>query len=91
MESNIIKQAPFFIMKDRFDLEEAITEFSAYDEELETVICRMGDFPVTPTEDELLNMLIGIKELNKVRFEKLWSTFEALLANGAIPSSKLDQ
>ena len=29
-------------------------------------------------------MLIGIIELNKVRYEKLWNTFEALIAKGVI-------
>lgn len=75
-------------MKNRFDLEEAITEVFTFDEELDTIIYRVGDSPVTPTEDELINMMIGIKELNKVRFEKLWNTFEALLANGVISSDK---
>ena len=74
----------------RFDLEEAITEVFTFDEELETIIYRVGDSPVTPTEDELLNMMIGIKELNKVRFEKLWNTFEALVANGTISNKSLD-
>ena len=78
-------------MKNRFDLEEAITEVFTFDEELETIIYRVGDAPVNPTEDELLNMMIGIKELNKVRFEKLWNTFEALLANGVISDKNLDK
>ena len=75
-------------MKDRIDLEEAITEVFAYDEELETIIYKLGNSPAPPREDEMRNMLIGIKELNKARFEKLWNTFEAMLANGAIPNSK---
>ena len=74
-------------MKDRFDLEEAITEVFTFDQELEAVIYSVGDSPTPPTEDELLNMLIGIQALNKVRFEKLWTTFEALLANGTFSSS----
>ena len=78
------------INMNRFDLEEAITEVFTFDEELETIIYRVGDSPVTPTEDELLNMMIGIKELNKVRFEKLWNTFEALVANGTISNKSLD-
>ena len=71
-------------MNDRFDLEEAISEVFTTNEELETLLYRIGDSPVTPTEDEILNIIIGIMELNKVRYEKLWNTFEALIAKGVI-------
>ena len=75
-------------MKNRFDLEEAITDIFTSNEELETLLYRVGDSPVTPSEDEVMNILIGIIALNKVRYEKLWNTFEALLANGVISSDK---
>ena len=77
-------------MKDRFDLEDAITEIFTSNEELETLLYRVGDSPVTPSEDEVMNILIGIIALNKVRYEKLWNTFEALLANGVISSKTSD-
>jgi len=73
-------------MKDRFDLEEAISDVFTSNEELETLLYRIGDSPVTPSEDEVTNILIGIIALNKVRYEKLWNTFEALLANKVISS-----
>ena len=75
---------------DRFDLEEAISEVFTTNEELEVLVYRIGDSPVTPTEDELLNMLMGIQELNKVRYEKLWNTFETLIANGVISNKNID-
>lgn len=77
-------------MMDRFDLEEAISEVFTTNEELEVLVYRIGDSPVTPTEDELLNMLMGIQELNKVRYEKLWNTFETLTANGVISNKNID-
>jgi len=77
-------------MKDRFELEEAISEVFTTNEELETLLYRIGDSPVTPTEDEILNMLIGIIELNKVRYEKLWNTFESLVANGTISNKGVE-
>ena len=80
------KKAP----KDRFDLEEAISEVFTTNEELETILYRVGDSPVTPTEDELMNMLIGIIDLNKVRYEKLWNTFEALVSNGVITNKNVE-
>ena len=75
----------------RFDLEEAITDVFTSNEELETLLYRIGDSPVTPSEDDLMNILIGIIALNKVRYEKLWNTFEALLANGVISDKNLDK
>ena len=78
-------------MNDRFDLEEAISEVFTTNEELETLLYRIGDSPVTPTEDEILNIIIGIIELNKVRYEKLWNTFEALIAKGVISNKNVEE
>ena len=77
-------------MNDRFDLEEAISDVFTSNEELETLLYRIGDSPVTPSEDEVMNILIGIIALNKVRYEKLWNTFEALLKNGTITNKSID-
>ena len=38
--------------------------------ELETILYKVGDAPTQPTEDELMNMLIGVMDLHKVRYEK---------------------
>jgi len=75
----------------RFDLEESITETFTSNEELETLLYRIGDSPVAPSEDELMNMLIGIIELNKVRYEKLWNTFKVLVANGTISNKNVEE
>ena len=77
-------------MNDRFDLEEAISEVFTSNEELETLLYRIGDSPVTPSEDEVMNILIGIIALNKVRYEKLWNTFESLTANGVISNKNIN-
>ena len=77
-------------MNDRFDLEEAISEVFTSNEELETLLSRIGDSPVTPSEDEVMNILIGIIALNKVRYEKLWNTFESLIANGVISNKNIN-
>ena len=76
-------------MNDKFDLEEAITDVFTSNEELETLLYRVGDSPVVPSEDEVMNILIGIIALNKVRYEKLWNTFEALVANGVISNKNV--
>jgi len=78
-------------MIDKYDLEEAISDTFNINDELDLLLYRLGDSPVDPTPDEIANILIGIKELNKVRFEKLWNTFEALLANGVISYNRLDK
>ena len=39
--------------------------------ELETILYKVGDAPAQPTEDQLMNMLIGVIDLHKVRYEKM--------------------
>ena len=43
--------------------------------ELETILYKVGDAPTQPTEDELMNMLIGVIGLHKVRYEKMWASW----------------
>jgi|TARA_A200000159_G_C7336661_1_gene345350 hypothetical protein len=43
--------------------------------ELETILYKVGDAPAQPTEDELMNMLIGVIDLHKVRYEKMWASW----------------
>tara|TARA_B100002019_G_scaffold8629_1_gene6858 strand:- start:131 stop:358 length:228 start_codon:yes stop_codon:yes gene_type:complete len=44
--------------------------------ELETILYKVGDASTQPTEDELMNMLIGVIDLHKVRYEKMWASWE---------------
>ena len=60
----------------RFDLEENIQAMGGFEEDLKTLLYKVGDSPTPPTEDELTNALIGMIELHKFRYEKLWSCFE---------------
>ena len=43
--------------------------------ELETILYKVGDAPTQPTEDQLMNMLIGVMDLHKVRYEKMWASW----------------
>lgn len=43
--------------------------------ELETILYKVGDAPAQPTEDQLMNMLIGVIDLHKVRYEKMWASW----------------
>ena len=66
-------------MNDRFDLEEAMGEMLATQSDIETMIYAIGDCPTKHTEDELLNMLIGMKQLNATRYQRMWGIFENLV------------
>lgn len=63
----------------RFDLEEAMGEMLSTQNDIETLIYAIGDSPIKHTEDELLNMLIGMKQLNETRYQKMWCIFEQLI------------
>ena len=68
-------------MNDRFKLEEAISDILSTNEELESVIYRIGDCKTAPTEDQLLNMLIGIVELLVSKIYKITAFLFAILYN----------
>jgi hypothetical protein len=68
----------------RFDLEEAIGQMAQFTTDIDTVIYAIGDAPEPATEDELLNMLIGMKQLHETRYQKMWSIFEELIQNKTI-------
>ncbi len=69
---------------DRFKLEEQLGDCASIQEELEAILYKVGDSPKPPTEDELMNMLIVVIELSKVRHERVFNTFEALVKDGKI-------
>ncbi len=79
-------------MTDRFTLEERITDIGQVEDELEQLLYKIGDSPSPPTEDELMNIIIGMKELCNIRYERLWKCFEELIGNGVIkgPINDLD-
>jgi len=64
---------------DRFKLEEQLSDCASVEQELETIMYKVGDSSTPPTEDELVNMLIGVIELCKVRHERVFTTFETLV------------
>lgn len=78
-------------MKDRFDLEDRISKLLDISENIEDLIYMVGDSPNKPTEDDLLNALIGLKSTLDVRYERLWSTFEELIKNGQLKSNQIDE
>ncbi len=68
----------------RFELEDAMSNLYQTGEEIDTIIYAIGDCPIKHTEDQILNMLIGIKQLHDTRYQKMWDVFEQLIQNGII-------
>ena len=65
---------------DRFDLEDEIQNVWKTEEDLDIMLYRIMDAPgAPPTEDEIANLLIGLKELHRSRCLKLWSVFETMI------------
>ena len=62
---------------DRFSLEEQILDCWGICDDIQTIISSTDRSPLT--EDELLNILIGLKSLYQMKFETLFDTFEYLL------------
>ena len=68
----------------RFELEDSMSNLHQIGEDIETIIYAIGDSPIKHTEDQLLNMLIGMKQLHDTRYQKMWDIFEQLIQNGTI-------
>jgi hypothetical protein len=56
-------------------LEDAMTGMCTTTEDLETLLYKIGDSPTPATEDQLMNILIGIIDMNKVRHERMWMEY----------------
>lgn len=72
----------------RFELEDAMSDLHQIGEDIETIIYAIGDSPIKHTEDQLLNMLIGMKQLHNTRYQKMWDIFEQLIKNGTITNKE---
>lgn len=66
---------------DRFTLEDHISKLNNIQDDLDAVIYRYADAKQSCTEDHMLNMLIGVKELHQARWQQAWDTFEHLVTH----------
>ena len=57
-------------------LEQAMGMMSDIQSDIDTMIYAIGDAPRQYTEDELLNMLIGMSQLHQTRYDNLWVEYE---------------
>lgn len=62
-------------MADRFDLESAITAAWQTENDLELFVEQYYDGSKIMSQDDVANVLIGLKELHSLRMNKLWDTF----------------
>ena len=72
------------ISMNRFDLEEAMSQLHGVGDDIDIVLHSYMDARIRPTEDEIANMLIGIKALHNARYQKMWQIFEELIQNKTI-------
>lgn len=56
-------------------LEEAMSNMSNIEDDIDAMIYAIGDSARKYTEDELLNMLIGMSQLHKTRYEMMWQEY----------------
>tara|TARA_B100002019_G_scaffold107922_1_gene92731 strand:- start:1333 stop:1611 length:279 start_codon:yes stop_codon:yes gene_type:complete len=57
-------------------LEETMGRMNHIQQDIEAIIYAIGDSARKFTEDELLNMLIGMSELHKARYEMMWQDYQ---------------
>ena len=60
----------------RIDLEDAIYVAWQTCEDLDLFFKYHGDHPIPMTEDEVSNMIYGIKQIHNMRMEKLFDVFK---------------
>ena len=75
----------------RFDLEENMSRMLDTANEIDDIIYKYSDSPDQPSQDQMLNMLIGVKELLEARYDRMWNTFEQLIKTGVIASEQSDE
>jgi hypothetical protein len=69
---------------DRFKLEELITSTRQVVDDLQVMMERQFDTEQGLTEDQIMNMLIGIQQLHECRCDALWDCMEKMIKQGDI-------
>ena len=78
------------ISMNRFDLEDAMSQLYGVGDDIDIVLHSYMDAKIRPTEDQMANMLIGIKELHNARYQKMWQIFEELIQNNTITNKGVE-
>ena len=75
----------------RFNLEEEIQNVWNTENDLDTILYRIMDAKDgPPSEDDVVNMLLGLKEIHKSRCIKLWDVFETMVNEKVFDESKTE-
>ena len=75
----------------RFNLEEEIQNVWNTENDLDTILYRIMDAKDgPPSEDDVVNMLLGLKEIHKSRCIKLWDVFETMVNEKVFDESKVE-
>ena len=61
-------------------LENRISNMNSIDNELDTLLYKIGDSPEDASEDELMNIVIGVQALQKARQEDLNLAFKLVFS-----------
>ena len=69
-------------MNDRFDLEQQIMACWNVTSDIETLF--EGVVESDMTHDQIANILLGMKQLYELKFDKLFNTFEQLIQDDII-------
>ena len=72
---------------DRFDLEQEIMACWNVVDDLDVFLSRYLDGPEM-SQDDVSNVILGIKSLYHLKFDKCFATFEQLLKNGGFTSNQ---
>ena len=67
---------------DRFKLEQLITSVRQITEDLQVVMQSHFDAEKGLTEDQIMNMIIGIQQLHECRCDALYNCMEKLIKQG---------
>jgi hypothetical protein len=62
-----------------YELESHIMDCWAVCDDIETIFKQVGDGETEPTPDEIMNALLGIKQLYHWKFEQLFNIYEIIL------------
>ena len=69
-------------MSDRFDLEQQIMACWNITSDIDT-LCE-GVLESDMTTDQIANILLGMKQLYELKFDKMFGTFEELIQDGIV-------
>jgi len=61
------------------EFEKVMGDMSDVNDELDILLYAVGDSRVRPTDDQIMNMIIGIKEMQKFRYLQLQDGYENLI------------